>query len=225
MIVIVDERELVKEGYHSLFDREGVASAGFGSSEFGEWVTSAADEDVKSVRAFLIGDCGPDSMLAAQDPRPHRRAGHRAQRTAFAGEHAAAVRVRRRRRRPQAGPHPRDPGPHLGDPPPRQARRDNHLEIGAHAHLHWTAAIPRSTASRCRCRAASAASSNIWRATAAAASPRPRSSTRSTASSTRRSRRTSSRATSASCARSCASKLGYDPIDSKRFLGYRLIVG
>ena len=63
MIVIVDERQLVKEGYHSLFDREGVASAGFGSSEFGEWMTSAADEDVNSVRAFLIGDCGPDHML------------------------------------------------------------------------------------------------------------------------------------------------------------------
>ena len=63
MIVIVDERQLVKEGYNSLFDREGVASAGFGSSEFGEWMTSAADEDVKSVRAFLIGDCGPDQML------------------------------------------------------------------------------------------------------------------------------------------------------------------
>ena len=63
MIVIVDERQLVKEGYHSLFDREGVARAGFGSSEFGEWMTSAADEDLKSVRAFLIGDCGPDQML------------------------------------------------------------------------------------------------------------------------------------------------------------------
>ena len=60
MIVIVDERELVKEGYYSLFDREGVASAGFGSSEFGEWVTSAADEDLKSVRAFLIGECSTD---------------------------------------------------------------------------------------------------------------------------------------------------------------------
>jgi len=53
MIVIVDERDLVKEGYHSLFDREGVASAGFGSSEFGEWMTSAADEDLKSVRTLM----------------------------------------------------------------------------------------------------------------------------------------------------------------------------
>ncbi|MER2536807.1 MAG: response regulator transcription factor [Rhizobiaceae bacterium] len=58
MIVIVDERELVKEGYNSLFDREGVATAAFGSGEFGEWVDTAADDDVKAVSAFLIGDCG-----------------------------------------------------------------------------------------------------------------------------------------------------------------------
>ena len=62
MIVIVDERELVKEGYYSLFDREGVASAGFGSSEFGEWVSSAADEDLSSVHAFLIGECHADTI-------------------------------------------------------------------------------------------------------------------------------------------------------------------
>ena len=60
MIVIVDERDLVKEGYNSLFDREGVASAGFGSSEFGEWVETAADDEVKAVRAVLIGECGDE---------------------------------------------------------------------------------------------------------------------------------------------------------------------
>jgi len=62
MIVIVDERELVKEGYNSLFGREGVASAGFGTSEFGEWVESVADEDLKAVQAFLIGECDPDKV-------------------------------------------------------------------------------------------------------------------------------------------------------------------
>src|SRR6188768_4368587 len=67
MIVIVDERQLVKEGYHSLFDREGVASAGFGSSEFGEWMTSAPDEDLNSVRAFLLGDCGPETTRRIRD--------------------------------------------------------------------------------------------------------------------------------------------------------------
>ena len=60
MIVIVDERELVKDGFHSLFDREGVASAGFGSSDFGEWVSTVADDDLKAVRAFLIGECSSE---------------------------------------------------------------------------------------------------------------------------------------------------------------------
>lgn len=68
MIVIVDERELVKEGYASLFDREGVASAGFRSGEFGEWVTSAGEDDLRSVQAVLIGECG----LSAMSPRKLR---------------------------------------------------------------------------------------------------------------------------------------------------------
>ena len=57
MIVIVDERARVKEGYSSLFGREGVPSAGFGATEFGEWVSSAADEDLQAIGAFLIGEC------------------------------------------------------------------------------------------------------------------------------------------------------------------------
>jgi hypothetical protein len=35
MIVVVDERELVKDGYTSLFGREGIPSTGFDPSEFG----------------------------------------------------------------------------------------------------------------------------------------------------------------------------------------------
>ena len=62
MIVVVDERKLVKEGYHSLLSREGVASAGVGSTDFSEWVTSVADEDLKAVRAFLIGECCGDTV-------------------------------------------------------------------------------------------------------------------------------------------------------------------
>ena len=45
MIVVVDERDLVKEGYNSLFSREGIASAGFAPSEFGEWVETAAPDE------------------------------------------------------------------------------------------------------------------------------------------------------------------------------------
>ncbi|WP_173934804.1 response regulator transcription factor [Chelativorans sp. Marseille-P2723] len=57
MIVVVDERELVTEGYTSLFNREGVATAGFRPNEFNDWVESVADEDLSSVRAFLLGQC------------------------------------------------------------------------------------------------------------------------------------------------------------------------
>lgn len=46
MIVVVDERELVKDGYTSLFGREGIPSTGFDPREFGEWVVTAADGDI-----------------------------------------------------------------------------------------------------------------------------------------------------------------------------------
>ena len=62
MIVIVDERELVQDGYHSLFDREGIASAGFDSATFDEWVSSAPDQDLQSVRAFLLGECDNETV-------------------------------------------------------------------------------------------------------------------------------------------------------------------
>ncbi|MGN6549672.1 MAG: winged helix-turn-helix domain-containing protein [Pararhizobium sp.] len=55
MIVVVDERQLVTSGYTSLFGREGVPSAGFDPNEFDEWVHTAADTDIDAVEAFLIG--------------------------------------------------------------------------------------------------------------------------------------------------------------------------
>jgi DNA-binding response OmpR family regulator len=66
MIVVVDERELVTEGYNSLFDREGVACAGFAPNEFDAWVSSAPEADLKSVRAFLIGDCREGTISPRQ---------------------------------------------------------------------------------------------------------------------------------------------------------------
>jgi DNA-binding response OmpR family regulator len=68
MIVVVDERELVKDGYTCLFGREGIPSTGFDPSEFGEWVTTAADADVAAIEAFLIGQ----SERALELPRAIR---------------------------------------------------------------------------------------------------------------------------------------------------------
>eukprot|EP00913_Durusdinium_trenchii_P026937 g25272.t1 len=55
MIVVVDDRQLVKEGYTSLFGREGVPSTGFAPEEFIEWVNSAAEADIAAIEAFVIG--------------------------------------------------------------------------------------------------------------------------------------------------------------------------
>lgn len=57
MFVIVDDREIVKTGYATSFDREGVASTGLRPDEFEEWVSGANKPDLQAVEAFLIGDC------------------------------------------------------------------------------------------------------------------------------------------------------------------------
>ena len=56
MIVVVDNRELVTNGYQSLFGREGVSAAGFQAEEFREWVETAPDADISAVEAFILGD-------------------------------------------------------------------------------------------------------------------------------------------------------------------------
>ena len=56
MFVIVDDREIVKTGYASSFNREGVSSAGLRPDEFEEWVAGVGKRDLQAVEAFLIGD-------------------------------------------------------------------------------------------------------------------------------------------------------------------------
>jgi DNA-binding response OmpR family regulator len=57
MYIIVDERNIVAGGYASGFDREGVSTAGIDPTEFQEWIGKVSDLDVRAVEAFLIGDC------------------------------------------------------------------------------------------------------------------------------------------------------------------------
>jgi two-component system, OmpR family, flagellar system response regulator FtcR len=57
MLVIIDEREIVTSGYTCRFGSEGVSSAGFCPLEFQEWVATVADADLSAVEAFLLGDC------------------------------------------------------------------------------------------------------------------------------------------------------------------------
>jgi DNA-binding response OmpR family regulator len=57
MIVIVDDRQAVTHGYALWFDREGVPAAGFCPNDFASWVKTASDSDVSAVEGFLLGEC------------------------------------------------------------------------------------------------------------------------------------------------------------------------
>ncbi len=57
MFIIVDERELVTNAYACRFSQEGVVSTGFVSEQFIDWVGGALDKDLAAVEAFLIGEC------------------------------------------------------------------------------------------------------------------------------------------------------------------------
>ena len=57
MFVLIDNRDIVSKGYAGGFNREGVVLTGFMPDEFEDWVNTAASPDLMSVEAFLIGDC------------------------------------------------------------------------------------------------------------------------------------------------------------------------
>ncbi|MBY7649305.1 MAG: two-component system response regulator [Candidatus Liberibacter europaeus] len=63
MLVLIDDRALVRDGYISLFSYEGVSLEGFHSCEFEGWFRSLAQEDVSAIEAFLIGS-GEKVMLS-----------------------------------------------------------------------------------------------------------------------------------------------------------------
>lgn len=66
MIVVVDDRTIVTEGYSSWFQREGITTTGFTPVDFDEWVESVPDHDIRAVEAFLIGECAVQNRLPAR---------------------------------------------------------------------------------------------------------------------------------------------------------------
>jgi two-component system, OmpR family, flagellar system response regulator FtcR len=55
MILIVDERGDVMDGYASCFDREGIPASAINPADFGRWIQTASEADLQSVDAILIG--------------------------------------------------------------------------------------------------------------------------------------------------------------------------
>ena len=64
MYIIIDDRNIVAGGYATGFSREGVSSAGIEAAEFREWIGKISDADMHAVEAFLIGDCGERETLS-----------------------------------------------------------------------------------------------------------------------------------------------------------------
>ncbi|WP_068317322.1 response regulator transcription factor [Polycladidibacter hongkongensis] len=64
MYLIIDEQELVTEGYASGFGREGISTSGFKPDEFKDWLETAPDEDFEAVEAILLGDCKEREVIA-----------------------------------------------------------------------------------------------------------------------------------------------------------------
>ncbi len=64
MYIIIDDRDIVSGGYATSLDHEGVSSAGIEAGEFREWIGKISDTDMHAVEAFLIGDCGERESLS-----------------------------------------------------------------------------------------------------------------------------------------------------------------
>ncbi len=56
MYIVVDEREDVTAGYEAALRNEGIASLGFVSREFGDWLPSVSAADLAAVQGFLLGE-------------------------------------------------------------------------------------------------------------------------------------------------------------------------
>jgi len=65
MIIIVDKRELVLEGYRKSFGREGVASVGFHPEEFRNWLEATPESELAAIEAVLLGGCPECEDLAS----------------------------------------------------------------------------------------------------------------------------------------------------------------
>ncbi len=65
MYIIIDDRESVTSSYATSFDREGIAFLGFWPDVFQDWLCSADASDLAAVDAFLLGDCEKRTSLPA----------------------------------------------------------------------------------------------------------------------------------------------------------------
>jgi DNA-binding response OmpR family regulator len=64
MIVVVDERAEVAGAYSSTIGREGYSVTTFKPEEFMEWFHSTSEIDLSAVEGIVLGDCGAPDTIA-----------------------------------------------------------------------------------------------------------------------------------------------------------------
>jgi two-component system, OmpR family, flagellar system response regulator FtcR len=65
MLVLVEGRDLVVDGFSSLFKREGVCICGMNPADFRDWFSMLPETDLNTIEAVLIGDCDERVALGA----------------------------------------------------------------------------------------------------------------------------------------------------------------
>ena len=65
MLVLVDGRDLVVDGFSSLFKREGVCICGMSPGDFRDWFSMLPETDLNTIEGVLIGDCEERLSLGA----------------------------------------------------------------------------------------------------------------------------------------------------------------
>ncbi|TXM72298.1 response regulator transcription factor [Methylobacterium sp. WL69] len=56
MYILVDTRQSVNAGYKASFDREGISSLGLAPDEFANWFQASSRLDREAIQGFLLGD-------------------------------------------------------------------------------------------------------------------------------------------------------------------------
>ena len=63
MIIIIDERQSVVDAFVGLFERDGVGASGMSATELAAWIETVSPADLASVEAFLVGVCAERTRL------------------------------------------------------------------------------------------------------------------------------------------------------------------
>ena len=66
MIVVIDDRDLVQQGFSGMFQRIGYPVFGVSGKELPNWLDSICNNEMESIEAFLVGQTESESCPVNQ---------------------------------------------------------------------------------------------------------------------------------------------------------------